>query len=180
LGAEKNEATVSKRRRYDDKFRASAVVMLEAAGYPDKEGALMHVARHLSMPHNTLRNWYHEKHNPPPSELRQHVKKSLVELLDDIAYKLIGAMPSKIVDASLQQTATSLAIVIDKKQLLTGKPTWRGEVIELLKNGTITPEQVTNDLGADLAKELFESIGLSVVDAGEVAKIISEPISLAE
>lgn len=111
------------RRRYDDKFRASAVVMLEAAGYPGKEGALMEVSRHLGMPHNTLRNWYHEKHNPAPSELRQESKKSLSDMLEDIAYKLIEAMPGKVLDASLQQTATSMAIAIDKMQLLTGKPT---------------------------------------------------------
>lgn len=138
---------MSKRRRYDDKFRASAVVMLEAAGYPGKEGALMDVCRHLSMPHNTLRNWYHAERNPPPSDLRQHIKKSLVEMLDDMAFKLIGAMPSKITDANLQQVATTLGIVIDKKQLLIGQPTWRIEVINLIKSGQFTPEDILNELG---------------------------------
>lgn len=99
------------------------MVMLEAAGYPGKEGALMEVARHLGMPHNTLRNWFHFVHNPPPSQLRQEVKKSLSEMLEDIAYKLIGAMPGKVIDANLLQTATSMAIAIDKMQLLAGRPT---------------------------------------------------------
>ena len=157
------------RRRYDDKFRASAVVMLEAAGYPGKEGALMEVARHLGMPHNTLRNWYHAERNPPPSELRQHIKKSLVEMLDDIAYKLVGAMPSKIIDASLQQTATSLAIVIDKYQLLTGQPTWRIELKNLLKEGTLTPQDILNEFAdePEAAVGLLESFGLSATEIRE-------------
>lgn len=139
------------RRRYDDKFRASAVVMLEAAGYPDKEGALMTVARHLGMPHNTLRNWYHAERNPPPSELRQDIKKSLSEMLEDIAYKLIEAMPGKVLDASLQQTATSMAIAIDKMQLLSGKPTDivenRGNPLDKLRsrlNSIVTAEGQRN------------------------------------
>jgi len=142
--------------------------MLEAAEYPGKEGALMEVARHLGMPHNTLRNWYHDKHNPPPSELRRDKKKDLIIELEEVAHKLVRAIPGKIDEASLQQVATSMAIAIDKMQLLKGQPTWRGEVINLLKDGTITPEQVENELGPDLAKELFESIGLSVAGIREI------------
>lgn len=166
------------RRRYDDKFRASAVVMLEAAGYPDKEGALMEVSRHLHMPHNTLRNWYHEKHNPPPSQLRQHVKKSLVEMLDDMAFKLIGSMPNKIIDANLQQVATTLGIVIDKKQLLIGQPTWRIEVINLIKSGQFTPEDILNELGdTPEVRGLLESASTLTIE-GRAAKVeIADKVS---
>lgn len=155
------------RRRYDDKFRASAVVMLEAAGYPGKEGALMEVSRHLGMPHNTLRNWYHAERNPPPSDLRQDKKRDLAIELEDIAYMLVKAIPGKIEEATLQQTATSMAIAIDKMQLLRGQPTWRGEIINLLKEGVVTPEQVRDELGSELAQELFNSIGLSIAGVRE-------------
>lgn len=39
---------------------------------------------------------------------------------------------------------------------------WRSEVIELLKNGKITPEEVEAELGSGLAAELFESAGISI------------------
>ena len=37
---------MAKKRRYNDKFRANAVVILEAAGYP-KSGALSQVSQHF-------------------------------------------------------------------------------------------------------------------------------------
>lgn len=156
------------RRRYDDKFRASAVVMLEAAGYPEKEGVLMIVSRHLGMPHNTLRNWYHSVHNPPPSELRRDKKRELTEELRDIAYKLIGAIPGKIEDATLQQVSTSLGIVIDKMQLLSGQPTWRIEIVELVRNGQLTPSDVVEALGLAQAKALLEPAGIMVIEGSYV------------
>jgi transposase-like protein len=46
------------RRRYNDDFRASATLMLEAAGYPGRDGALSQVSGHLSVPRSTLRGWF--------------------------------------------------------------------------------------------------------------------------
>lgn len=40
--------------KYDDEFRASAVLMLEAAGYPDTEGALARVSELLGVPARIL------------------------------------------------------------------------------------------------------------------------------
>lgn len=157
------------RRRYDDKFRASAVVMLEAAGYPDKDGSLMEVARHLGVPHNTIRAWYHAEHNPPPSELRQEKKRELVIELEEIAYLLIKAIPGKIDEANLQQTATSMAIAIDKMQLLKGQPTLIVELTNLLKEGVITPQDIIDEFAdePEAAQGLFESIGLQAIETRE-------------
>ncbi len=47
---------------------------------------------------------------------------------------------------------------------------WRSEIIELLKSGKIKPEQVEEELGGDLAAELFESAGVSIVTAGKETK----------
>ncbi len=44
---------------------------------------------------------------------------------------------------------------------------WRTDIIALLKEGRVTPEQVRNELGDDIAQELFISIGLSSVNARE-------------
>lgn len=38
--------------------------------------------------------------------------------------------------------------------------TWQQEVIELLKSGRVTPDEVLQELGDELATELFEQIGL--------------------
>ena len=111
------------RKRYTDEFRASAVVMLEAAGYPNTEGALAHVAKAVGMPHNTLRNWFHGKHNPPPSEVRHEKKGEIVDLLRTEIYGILNEMPNKREFARYQELATSLGIAIDKLQLLSGEPT---------------------------------------------------------
>jgi transposase-like protein len=155
------------RRRYDDKFRASAVVMLEATGYPEVEGGLTQTAKHLGIPLNTLKGWFTAERNPPPAKLRNQKKQDLVIELENVAHLLVKAMPGKIDEASLQQIATSMAIAIDKMQLLKGQPTWRGEIIELIKQGIITPEQAENELGSELATELFNSIGVSIAGVRE-------------
>lgn len=162
---------MSKRRRYDDKFRAGAVVTLEAAGYPDKEGALTMVANHLNVPYTTLRGWYHNEHNPPPSQLRQEKREELTAELKNLAYELVAAMRLNIHDANLVQQATTFGIVVDKWQLLDGKPTWRGEVVELIKEGKITPQEVMDEFSdtPELAQELFESAGLRFAGIGEAA-----------
>lgn len=157
------------RRRYDDKFRASAVVMLEAAGYPDREGSLAEVARHIGMPHNTLRNWYHSVHNPPPSDVRQEKKEDLVIELEKVAHLLVKAIPDKIEDATLQQVATSMGITIDKLQLLKGQPTLIVELTNLLKEGAITRQDILDEFAdePEAAQGLFESIGLQAIETRE-------------
>ena len=39
---------------------------------------------------------------------------------------------------------------------------WRSEIVELLRDGTLTPEEVINELGRDLATELFVSAGIRI------------------
>lgn len=159
---------MGQRRRYDDKFRAGALVTLEAAGYPEQKGALIRVANHLKVPESTLRSWHSGEHSPPPAELCAEKKEELHIELEKVAYILAGAIPGKIAEANLQQVATSLGITIDKMQLLRGQPTWRGEIIDLLKSGKVAPEEVLNDFGSELAQELFESAGLPFGGVGEI------------
>lgn len=44
---------------------------------------------------------------------------------------------------------------------------WRSELLDLLRDGKVTPEQVRDELGRDLAQELFESAGISIADERE-------------
>lgn len=117
-----------KHNRYDDEFRANAVLMLEAAGYPGKEGALTAVSRRLSVPARTLSRWFNKEQNPPPDRLVKIKKGELVEKLDDLAHMILDAMPGNVTEASLKEQATALGIVIDKKQLLSGRPTENHEL----------------------------------------------------
>ena len=50
---------------------------------------------------------------------------------------------------------------------------WRKEVKEMLDSGAITPEDIRDELGPDIAQEFFESAGLHYVGSGP-AKVESE------
>lgn len=134
------------RNRYDDKFRASAVVMLEAAGFPEEKGALMRIAAHLHVPKSTLSRWFHEKQNPAPPELVTEKKGELVDWIRSELYAAFGRMPVVRNEASYRDLATTIGILTDKLQLLTGQPTSRDEHI------TRTPEE-----RADRAAELLNT-----------------------
>ena len=126
------------RRRYDDKFRASAVVMLEAAGYPDKKGALEQVSKSLKTPISTLHGWYYAKHNPPPSDIRTEKRGEIVDIIRSEIYHALAAAPGARPDASYRDLITGAAILVDKLQLLTDKPT------EITKDVSLTDEERSN------------------------------------
>lgn len=113
------------RKRYTDEFRANAVVMLQGAGYPDIEGGLTRVAKHLGVPRETLRRWYLSKQNPPPPELVTEKKANLQDLLRKEIEAALNDMPSARQDAGYRDMGTVLGILIDKLQLLDGKATER-------------------------------------------------------
>ena len=115
-------------RRYDDEFRASAVLMLEAAGYPEREGGLSQVAGHLDVPLSTLRGWFTGAHNPPPAKVRNQKKIDLREAIREELAGIFPAMAEKRQDATYRELATAAGILIDKDQLLSGQPTERQEI----------------------------------------------------
>lgn len=159
---------MNRRRRYDDKFRANSVVTLEAAGYPDRDGALTMVANHLGIPRETLRRWAIEKNNPAPPELVTEKKAELIDLYESELRSIFGEMPNARVSATYKDLGTVAGILTDKLQLLSGKPTWRGEIVELIKEGKITPQEVIDEFSdaPELAKELFEQAGLQFAGVG--------------
>ncbi len=118
-----------KRPSYDDKFRASAVVMLRSQGYPDAPGALTFVAKHLKVPAMTLSRWYRKTQNPPPNELVTEKKADLRTLYENEIYAIMKVLPDKRDDASYGTLASAQGIFFDKIRLLDGLPT---EIIGVL------------------------------------------------
>lgn len=116
---------MAKRTNYPDKFRASAVVMLEAAGYPADRSHLERIAKQLRIPARTLRRWFNRQHNPPPDDVVQESKRELIDILEDVARKyLTHALSEDVIDEATGNAAvTAAAIAIDKMRLLQGQST---------------------------------------------------------
>lgn len=117
------------RRRYSDEEKAAALAALDANG-----GNVALTSQQLDIPDSTLRSWSNGRGtNHAIADLRDEKRRELTEELRDIAYALVGALPSKIHDASLRDTGVTLGVVLDKLQLLEGHATTRSELTG--KNG---------------------------------------------
>lgn len=117
------------RRQYSDNDKATALAALDANG-----GNVSKTARQLGIPNTTLTEWRDGRIHDDVTVLRKRKKEELVGRLVEIAHLLIDAMPDKIKDANLQQSATTLGITIEKIQLLDGSPTERTEVTDNLSD----------------------------------------------
>jgi hypothetical protein len=132
---------------YNDQFRSSAVVMLKAQGYPEMDGALSIVAKHLKVPASTLSRWFKGTSNPPPSNIVNETKRDLRDLFLDEIYAILKVLPDKRDEAGYQQLTTSLAIFFDKVRLLDNLPT---EIVKVL------PELVSElEKGGVKASDVF-------------------------
>lgn len=114
---------MGKRRQYTDEFRASAIVMLESQGYPDEPGALVSVASHLGIPHQTLSRWAKEAQNPAPPELVHEKTVDMCEMLRAEIRAALQAAPDAREFANYKDLITAVGIMLDKLQLLEGRPT---------------------------------------------------------
>lgn len=114
---------MGKRPRYDDKFRAGAIALLEAAGWPNTEGAMTRTANHLKIPVRTLSRWANQENNPAPDELVIEKKADLADLLTAEIEAALNAMGTARADASYRDLGTVIGILTDKLQLITGGPT---------------------------------------------------------
>lgn len=117
-----------RRPRYDDEYRASAVLMLEAAGYPDRKGALSTVASHLGVPARTLSRWHNGEQNEAPDKLVTEKRIDLVAELTDLLGLSLNAARSTVGEATYRELMTGVGILVDKVQLLTGQATARAEL----------------------------------------------------
>jgi transposase-like protein len=140
-----------KRRSYDDKFRASAVIMLEAQGYPETKGALQAVSNHIGVSISTLHGWFKAKVSPAISELRNETAIDFKQALKNELTAIVGLLPDKRGEATYKELVTSLGILLDKLRLLEDKPT---EISEQRHSGNI--KLTTEERDSRLA-ELLES-----------------------
>src|SRR3972149_7578275 len=106
-----------KYQKHDDQFRASAVCMLESQGYPDAEGALAIVAKHLKVSQSTLRGWFRGTSNPPPANIRAEKRDDFKTAFTNEIYEILKVLPDHREDATYQQLTTSPAIFFDKVRL---------------------------------------------------------------
>ena len=112
-----------KRRVYNDEFRASACLMLEAAGYPDQPGALMQVAANVQVPPRTLSRWFRGENNPPPAKIVIEKRFSLIDAIRSELQAIVGRLPDEREGADYRALMTAFGILVDKLQLLENKPT---------------------------------------------------------
>ncbi len=132
--------------------------MLEGMGYPNKKGALKAVHNHTRIPMPTLFRWFHGQQNPPPSDLVNETKIDLVAAIKRELADLFPAMAGARDEASYKDMATSAGILIDKLQLLEGKPTERvSHLTEMLE--TLPDDEY--DAIVREAQEVIASAGAS-------------------
>jgi hypothetical protein len=101
------------RRRYSDEERAAALAALAA-----NNGDASATARQTGIPRVTIAHW--AKGNVHPSVLKdcQQKQQDMAAKLEEVAWKLVNAIPRKIKDAPLSHTATALGICLDKIRIL--------------------------------------------------------------
>lgn len=155
-----------KRKQYSDQFRADAVLMLEAAGYPAQVGALARVATSLGVSHSVLRRWYLQTQNPPPSDLVQEKRRDLREMLQDILYGFSSEVlrrieANELEDVPLNQVMQGLGISFDKHQLISGKPT------EIIEDAALTDTERANRITALLDRARARRDGSAFRDGTE-------------
>ncbi|NJL03082.1 MAG: transposase [Spirulinaceae cyanobacterium SM2_1_0] len=138
---------MAQRRKYSDQEKAGALAVLDA-----NSGDVRKTARILGIPYTTLREWCITGPHNDVAELRKHKKIDLAQRLEQIARELTYALPYKIKAANLQQTATSMAIAIDKMQLLRGQPTSIADIAVAQIADRI--ERMTDDERSALARQL--------------------------
>ncbi len=135
---------MGKRKRYDDEYRAGAVLQLEAAGWPNQKGALTRVASNLSVPYQTLARWAKGTSNPPPNNIVLRKKGEIIEKLETVAHLILDSIDiDTIAEAQLRERTVALGIIVDKGELLKGNPTER-------------TEHLTREQRVDRVTELFE------------------------
>jgi hypothetical protein len=85
------------------------------------------VAANLHVPAMTISRWFKKQQNPPPNELVTEKRFDLLDAIKEELAAIFVEMGSARQDADYRTLGTVAGILIDKQQLLTGKPTERIE-----------------------------------------------------
>jgi transposase-like protein len=146
------------RRQYTDQDRAEALAALAANG-----GNVKRTAQAIGIPRKTLESWSREiQDRPEVADGDGHVKKRqpLAERLPEVIHTAMDALPGKAEGASFQQITVGIGILIDKLQLLTGRPT------EIHADG----DRISEDERAELRRKLAER-GLLLPMGGRAVEV---------
>jgi len=100
---------------YSDEERATALASLDGNG-----GNRQRTARQLGIPRKTLATWASGPIHPGLADLRHQKKRELADALEQVAYRLLDAIPGKLEGANLLELAITLGILVDKMLLLRG------------------------------------------------------------
>lgn len=107
------------RRAYTDEQKAEALAVLKA-----NAGNITRTAQHTGIPRKTLAEWSKGNHvSAQAEEMIEEKVDELADKLEKIAHMITDSMPEKIERAGLRDASVSLGVVIDKRNLLIGKPT---------------------------------------------------------
>ena len=118
-------------RKYTEEERAVAL-----AAFAANENNFERTAKFTGIPRNTIRRWVNGEGVNAPTVANATLKKGLLaDRLEQMAHLLLGCVPDKLSDASLQMVATSIGIAVDKMQLLRSKPT------EIIEDASLTDER---------------------------------------
>lgn len=115
------------KRHYSDDFRAQALTLLEAEGYPDNQGALTKVSRAFNVPLMTLYDWQVKDVNNVSTDTRAVQSASFQAVIEDEITRILEQMKVKRESASYRDLGIVAGILFDKLQLLQGMPTQRTE-----------------------------------------------------
>lgn len=113
-----------RRRQWTDEEKAEILAALDANG-----GNVKRTARQCGVAVSTLRGWAKGRGtNAGVSKLRPQKRGELADALEDIAWQVIGLLPSKLECAEVRELSTLLGVSLDKLLVLRGQPNNRTEV----------------------------------------------------
>lgn len=109
---------MAKIRTYTDVEKAEALLAVDANG-----GNVSLTARQLGIPGRTLATWVKGRVHPEIVKSCEAKRAPLADRLEELAHKLIDAIPGKIEKAKMQEVSVSAGIALDKMRLLRDQPT---------------------------------------------------------
>lgn len=112
------------RRQWTDEAKAEILAALDA-----NQGNVKRTAKECGVAVSTLRGWAKGRGaNAGVAKLRPQKKGELADALEDIAWKIVELLPSKLEGAEMRELSTLLGVTLDKLLVLRGQPNNRTEV----------------------------------------------------
>jgi len=160
--------------------------VLALAALAANAGNFARTARQLDIPRSSLQRWAAQQKTAgadgqdrapktelpgrapgtPLAELIERAKGDLADRFEDIARRLLEALPGKLADASLRDIAVALGIAIDKMLLLRGQPD---------RSGSLTDAERVQRLRALAERVRHRQAGGGVPDGSQAAADQASP-----